>query len=223
MPFTFSRKELETELKNILATGVSGNPKDYLSWVCMEVKKKFKEDADVSLEDVSSILEELKSQNQIGPNKFDPREFQVHATTSFKKKLQASDMFQCLGRMDFNPIQYVRSRLEYYLLENKVSEEEALDLGIAIVEAVENSVKYGDGNIIEVEYSFDKNRLFKVQVTNTVKEFNLEDDIERGKFSSTATLMRGMMVMQKLFDSIDLEIIDDKKIAKFLAQKQFGK
>lgn len=94
-----------------------------------------------------------------------------------------------------------------------------VDLCIGVLEAVENAVKYGDGTEVEVEYYIDPSQTLFIQIINNLKELNLEQDIERGKFSSTATLMRGMMVMQKLFDELDLEILENKKQAQFNAKK----
>jgi hypothetical protein len=48
----------------------------------------------------------------------------------------------------------------------------------------------------------------------------LEKDIEAGKYTSTTTLMRGMMVMVKLFDEMDIEILEEEKLAVFQAHKR---
>lgn len=222
MAFPLTQKELETELKNILHTGVGGNPKDFHSWVRMEIVKKFKEEPDCKEEDILSVLERFKSEGDLINGKFDEREFFLSPESQFHKKAQKEDSYKFLGDLGFSPLQYVKTRVEYFLRRNGVDEEEILDLSIATIEAVENAVKYGDGSLVEIEYKIDKNKHFHINLLNNIKEFDLEDDIKRGKFSSTATLMRGMMVMQKLFNQVDLEILDDRKQASFKASRILG-
>lgn len=220
MAFKLSQSELEKELNSIIATGVLGNGKDFFSWVSMEIKRKFKDLPDCTQEQVSAYLEDLKSKGQIISGKFDEREYIIADNSPLEKKLINSDSYSMLGAGTFSPLQFVRSRLEYFLKRNGVSEEQILDISIGTTEAVENTVKYGDGDLVEVKYSLDKSKVFRISILNQVGEMNLQSDIERGKFSSTATLMRGMMVMQKLFDTMDLDIIDEKKQALFTAEKK---
>ncbi|MBE8416811.1 ATP-binding protein, partial [Leptospira borgpetersenii] len=136
------------------------------------------------------------------------------------KKFPSKDRYILLGKIAYQPMQYVRSRFEFFLKNQKTPEDIITDICIGALEAVENAVKYGDGTEVEVEYSIDCSSTLCIKITNNLKELNLEQDIERGKFSSTATLMRGMMVMQKLFDELDLEIIEGKKQAQFNAKKK---
>lgn len=222
MPFPLSQAELEKEIQNLFSAGVSGNAKDFHSWVYMEIFRKFKELPEVELSAVDAYLQKLAGTGDIIPNPLDPREFGLSPDSSLLKKFSSTEKFVILGALRYNPMQYVRSRLEFFLKRNKVDEELNMDLCIATVEAVENAAKYGDGLNVEVTYSVDKNKVFTIEMLNTVKDFNLEDDILRGKFSSTATLMRGMMVMQKLFDSVDLDIIDNRKQAYLKASRKIA-
>lgn len=223
MAFSVSTRELESEISSLLQSGVAGNISDFVSWIRMEIQKKFKDEALLSEKDVANFLEKLKSEGELVSGQFDAREYFLASNSKFHKKVQSSDRFFILGRLDFSPLQYVKTRLEYFLRRNSVSEDEIIDISIATLEAVENAAKYGDGTSVEVEYSIDRAKVFTISLLNNIKDFDLDDDIKRGKFSSTATLMRGMMVMQKLFTSVDLEILDDKKQASFKATKQLAK
>jgi anti-sigma regulatory factor (Ser/Thr protein kinase) len=223
MAFSVSSRELETEITSLLQTGVAGNVSDFVCWIKMEIQKKFKDEAILSEKDVANFLEKQKTEGNLISGQFDAREYFLSPDSKFHKKNQTSDRYLILGRLDFSPLQYVKTRLEYFLRRNQVSEEEIIDISIATLEAVENAAKYGDGTSVEVEYSIDRSKLFTISLLNNIKDFDLEDDIKRGKFSSTATLMRGMMVMQKLFTSVDLEILDDRKQASFKATKQLAK
>ncbi|GBF50140.1 anti-sigma regulatory factor [Leptospira ryugenii] len=220
MPFPLSQNELEKEIKSLFSCGLAGNAKDFLSWVQMEVQRKFKELPDTKLEAIQSYLDHLEKAGEIQTNPLDPREYLLAEKSTLTKKVGNSETFVLLGALHFNPMQYVRARLDYFLKMNKIDEDMRMDLCIATVEAVENAAKYGDGMNVEVIFQIDKNKVFSLEMINTVKDFNLEDDIQRGKFSSTATLMRGMMVMQKLFDTVDLDIIDNRKQAHLRATRK---
>jgi hypothetical protein len=53
---------------------------------------------------------------------------------------------------------------------------------------------------------------------NKIKEIDLLQEIEK-KYTATTTLMRGIMVMQKLFDNLNLDILDETKQARLIATK----
>lgn len=104
---------------------------------------------------------------------------------------------------------------------NGISEDDRLDTGIATIEAIENAVKYGDGRNVNIQAVIEGKKL-KLSITNYIKEFDLESEIERGKYSVSTTLMRGIMVMQKLFSHTDLQILEDKRQARLYAEKIFN-
>lgn len=220
MPFPLSRTELEKEVKTLFSNGLSGNVNDFYSWVFMETQRKFKDNPNTTLEVMTALLEDLIKDGIITTNPIDPREYLLPDSSPIIRKMGTTEQFVILGALSYNPMQYVRARLDYFLKRNGIAEELRMDLCIATVEAVENAAKYGDGGGVEVIFKIDKHNTFTIEMINTVKDFNLEDDIQRGKFSSTATLMRGMMVMQKLFDSVDLEISDNRKQAILKATRK---
>ncbi|WP_411821785.1 ATP-binding protein [Leptospira sp. 'Mane'] len=222
MAFLLSQSELEKEIKTLFSLGLSGNARDFFSWVQMEVFRKFKDLPNTNLESVQDILNHLQSNGDIVTNPFDPREYNLSEKSPLVRKVGNSEKYVILGALVYNPMQYARARLDYFLKCNQVPEDLRMDLCIATVEAVENAAKYGDGLNVEINYQIDKSKLFTIEMLNTVKDFNLEDDIQRGKFSSTATLMRGMMVMQKLFDAVDLEILDNRKQAYLKASRKLS-
>jgi anti-sigma regulatory factor (Ser/Thr protein kinase) len=220
MAFPLSQTELEKEIKSLFSSGVSGNVKDFFSWVQMEVFRKFKDVPSTTLENVQSYIDHLVSLGDVITNPLDSREYLLSEKSSLIRKIGSSEKYVVLGALKYNPMQYVRARLDFFLKKNNVDEDLRMDLCIATVEAVENAAKYGDGLNVEVSFQIDKAKVFTLEMINTVKDFDLEDDILRGKFSSTATLMRGMMVMQKLFDTVDLDIIDNRKQAYLKATRK---
>lgn len=221
MAYLLNQKELETEIKNLIALGLGGNAEDFSRWVKMEIKKKFKQDTQVDINSIQSTLDRFCASGDLVLGKFSQDEYYLSDKSPLKPKPKNSDSFVILGALSYSPLQYVKSRLEFFLKLNQVKEEEIVDISIATTEAVENAVKYGDGENVEINYSVEK-KVFKIKIINKIKDFNLEDDIKRGKFTSTATLMRGMMVMQKLFDQVDLDIIEEKQQACFTAQKNLS-
>jgi len=220
MAFPLSQAELEKEIKTLFSSGVSGNAKDFFSWVQMEVFRKFKDVPNTTLENVQSYIDHLVNLGDVITNSLDAREYLLPEKSSLIRKIGPTEKFVILGALKYNPMQYVRARLDFFLKMNGVADDLRMDLCIAMVEAVENAAKYGDGLNVEVSFIIDKSKVFTLEMINTVKDFDLEDDILRGKFSSTATLMRGMMVMQKLFDSVDLDIIDNRKQAYLKATRK---
>lgn len=194
----------------MLSQGLTGTANDFFAWIRMETLRKFKDEPDIENFVVKNILESFIDSGYAKRNDFNSKEFHIHPDQIRGKKFPSKDRYILLGKIAYQPMQYVRSRFEFFLKNQKTPEDIITDICIGALEAVENAVKYGDGTEVEVEYSIDCSSTLCIKITNNLKELNLEQDIERGKFSSTATLMRGMMVMQKLFDELDLEIIEGK-------------
>ncbi|MBW0432521.1 anti-sigma regulatory factor [Leptospira yasudae] len=222
MSFHLSREEIEKQIQSMLSQGLTGSVNDFFAWIRMETLRKFKDEPDIENSVVSEILEGFVNSGTVKRSKFNAKEFHIHPDQIQGKKFPSKDSYVLLGKIAYQPMQYVRSRLEFFLKSQGTPEDIVIDLCIGALEAVENAVKYGDGTEVEVEYSIDRDKTLFIKIVNNLKELNLEQDIERGKFSSTATLMRGMMVMQKLFDELDLEILEDRKQAQFNAKKKLS-
>jgi anti-sigma regulatory factor (Ser/Thr protein kinase) len=211
--------EIREILKEILGWGVSGSAKDFVSWTLMYLRQKNRPKQEITKESIAAILEDLKKESIAAPGEFDPSEYQISKEQIPQREGWREDTYMVYGNHVYSPIQYVRSRLEFFLKQNGADEEDVMDISIATIEAIENTVKYGDGNEVYVDNIIDESKKFKISIVNTVKEFQLENEIERGKYSSGATLMRGIMVMQKLFNDLNLEILDDTRQAKLTAEK----
>ena len=222
MPAEITDILLEKLLVDILAEGLTGTVKDYCSWISMEGLLKYNEELVAEPSRVRDILDVLKQRGYAMAGKFDKNEYCVAPTALPRRVDFLSDSYSLYGEARFSPIQYVRSRQEYFLEYNYVSEEDVMDISIATIEAIENAVKYGDGDMVHIDYLIDSSRTMKLNIINNIKEFDLSNEIERGKYSSNTTLMRGIMVMQKLFNHLELQIIDDKKQAHLYAEKKLS-
>ncbi|MBK8396766.1 MAG: ATP-binding protein [Leptospiraceae bacterium] len=222
MPSEITDILLEKLLVDILADGLTGTVKDYCAWLSMEGLLKYSESLEADSVRVKAVLDALKTKGYAIEGKFDKSEYCI-STTALQRRVDfLSDSYSLYGEAKFSPIQYVRSRQEYFLEYNYVNEEDIMDISIATIEAIENAVKYGDGNMVHIDYLIDTNRVMKLNIINNIKEFDLSNEIERGKYSSNTTLMRGIMVMQKLFNHLELQIIDDKKQAHLYSEKKLS-
>jgi len=218
MTFNLTTSALEKEIRTIAATGVSGKISDYTSWVKMGVMLRLKEDVAIEESLVQEVLEKMKAAQDLDMNPQNPDEYRLVPNSPLAGKRIARDSYEVIGNLASNPMQYVRSRLEFFLLRNSVTEDKIVDLTIGTVEAIENCVKYGTGNV-KVEYSINKQNAFEISVVNKIQHTDLEANLQQGKFSESNTLMRGLMVMEKLFDEVVLDINEDRNEALLSARK----
>jgi len=205
-------------LINLFQFGVTGYAKDFLSWVKMICVQEDKQIINLDLDLIITTLEKLIGEGLINKTKKDPIEYYPIEKILYQDKSWKHDEYVVLGAFEFSAIQLVRSRLEHFLRVNQVDDEDIMDISIATIEGIENAAKYGDGNKISISTKIIDKKL-ELLITNIVKEFDLANDIERGKYSVSTTLMRGIMVMQKLFNHLDLEIINETKQARLYAEK----
>jgi hypothetical protein len=174
---------------------------------------------DWTLEQVSHLLIQYQTTGQVITQKGYGIEYKVSPSSSLYSFPGETVQYRFRGDLDFAPLQYVKSRSEYFLASHGADEDTVQDLSIAILEAVENTVKYGDGDWCEAVLQMEGGT-FRAILMNKIRNVDLDDDINRGKFSSKATLMKGMMVMGKLFDDIDLSFEEEAGIARFQGVKK---
>lgn len=208
---------LET-VKQMLPFGLSGYHADFLSWVKMELKKRGKEYSSITIKNIEACIASLKSENLLEPSKNDPRE--LGPIPSLIQPNWTSDRYEIYGAFEFSPIQYVRSRLEAFLKANQVMEDDLVDVSIATIEAIENAAKYGDGNTVMVSCKII-NKKMELEIINRIKDVDLETELQK-KYTSATTLMKGVMVMQKLFNHVDLQVLEETQQAKLYAEKIFA-
>ena len=115
-----------------------------------------------------------------------------------------SDYFFAGRDLELQPLQLIRSRVQSFCLYHKIEESKLDEIIISVTEAAENAVKYSDRGPIFCEQNLEKDN-FSIRLINSIPEINLDDDINRGKFSEDVSLMRGVLVMSKLLDHLDIE------------------
>ncbi|MEQ8350174.1 MAG: ATP-binding protein [Leptospiraceae bacterium] len=196
-------------LRELIQSGCWGNHKDFRSWL------RFEYNIDSTEEETLSALQTLTSEGLLKNHDSISEEFVLASIT----EATPITRYRVSGFLKDSPIQMVRARLETFFRIKELPEELIVDMSIATTEAMENAVKYNDQNPIEINYSIEDGE-FRIEIRNGLKEVQIERDIEAGKYNSSLTLMRGMMVMSKLFDELDIDIKDSENLAIFTARKK---
>ena len=110
---------------------------------------------------------------------------------------------------EHEPIYFFVAKIKNWFRLNEVDERQILEASIAITEAIENAVKYSDGNPVIVNHSFiDKTYTFLI--SNSVKE--ISDDATQEELKKKDSLMRGVLIMSKLLDEFNLDRDNAKNI-----------
>ena len=197
-------RELKESLLELGSKGCRGSVSDFAAWVRAPREK----------ERIRAILDQIVREGH----------FHHQDTTGDYGMLHpelpgGTIQFQVSATSLDSPLQMVRSRLETYLRQYSTPEEEEVDVIVGVTEAMENAVKYSDQSEIRISYGLKENVL-TVRIVNHIGNISPESDIQSGKYGdSSRTLMRGMMMMEKLFDTMDLEVNEKENEAVFTAHK----
>lgn len=197
-------------IRNLCSSGCQGNSSDFSSWVAFENEATF------SPSEVASVFAQLETEGLVIQTSEIPGEYRLAGTPDIATSVE----YEVSGDIKDSPIQLVRSRLDAFLRKHSILEEQIIDLSIGTTEAMENAVKYSDHGRIQVAYELSPDRVFNIKIVNSLGEIAPEKDIASGKYSGTATLMRGMMIMVKLFDQMDIDIKEDESVAVFTATRK---
>jgi anti-sigma regulatory factor (Ser/Thr protein kinase) len=203
------QNKLETQIIQMGKEGLFGNIKEFYFWNIFLFNSY-----DLSYKEFTKEFHQLIKNNVFINNQNLKNEYKYNLEMKFSRFVE----YFAPSNLNYSPIQYVRSRLLSFLNYHKVDEEIIYDIVIASIEATENAVKYSSEDKIYVKY-FIENYTFYIEIQNKYKIPEIQKDIENGKYNSSITLMRGMLVMSKLFDEMDINLIEDKKLAIFQAKK----
>jgi len=203
------QNKLETQIIQMGKEGLFGNIKEFYFWNIFLFNSY-----DLSYKEFTKEFHQLIKNNVFVNNQNLKNEYKYNLEMKFSRFVE----YFAPSNLNYSPIQYVRSRLLSFLNYHKVDEEIIYDIVIASIEATENAVKYSSEDKIYVKY-FIENYTFYIEIQNKYKIPEIQKDIQNGKYNSSITLMRGMLVMSKLFDEMDINLIEDKKLAIFQAKK----
>ncbi|GAB4431066.1 MAG: ATP-binding protein [Turneriella sp.] len=130
-----------------------------------------------------------------------------------------SEQFFVSNNMQQSPLQYIRSRVQNFCDSKGITDSHRDEVVISVTEAAENAIKYSNVIPVFIEHGIEKDEYF-IRAINSVNDLNLKDEISRGKFSEDVSLMRGVLVMSKLLDYLDIVRDMDKKRVEFVGRKK---
>ena len=200
---------IEILLKNLADSGCYGNPDDFFAWV------NASNGSDVDRGEFENAFQGLIRSGEMK---------EVDSMTSSYRnavgyKFESSSEFTVSALYEHVPIQFARSRLDSFLIYHNIDPEEINIILIGATEGFENAVKYNNGKTFQVHF-WIKQGEFNLVVKNSMKHVSVEDNIKAGKFDSATTLMRGMLVMNKIFDHMDLNFSENYQLATLVAMKK---
>lgn len=206
---------------NLMTKGLPENLKHFQINLDESVRKPFQSlngsVGAASVEGIAAELEKLLAAGQV--ERIDPyNEFRLKDTEKWVFHDKKSEGFFICNDLSMNPLQYIRSRVQNFCLKHNIDEADRDELVISVTEAAENAIKYSNAFPILVKHSVIANE-YSIQVFNSVSELNLNDEISRGKFSEDVSLMRGVLVMSKLLDFLDISRDSEKRIVEFIGKK----
>lgn len=202
-----SESSLKNDIVSLAKGGAKGSPSDFHKWIICYGS------SNATLEQVEAALRELVSEGKLVSKEMHSlSDFRIRETSEFDR----SFTYKVLSDNNYSSIQLVRSRVESFLNYYHVPETEKIDIIIALTEGMENAVKYSDHYEIEVSYRIEdlpagsqnsKNRRFFLEIRNHSASSSPHADILSGKYSDgSVTLMKGLKVMDQLFDELDLNL-----------------
>ncbi len=130
-----------------------------------------------------------------------------------------SEQFFVSNNMQQSPLQYIRSRVQNFCDSKGMIDSHRDEVVISVTEAAENAIKYSNVLPVFIEHGIENDEYF-IRAINSVNDLNLKDEISRGKFSEDVSLMRGVLVMSKLLDYLDIVRDMDKKRVEFVGRKK---
>lgn len=198
--------EIKQQLITLGKAGCKGSVQDFHSWL------KF-HNLEQTRDSVGSALTDLVSSGEFLIQS-DTGDFAIRDLPDPGMTVE----YEVPSNVADSPIQMVRSRLESFLRYHNADEEQEVDLIVGVTEAMENAVKYGAPSTIHIKYELSNDE-FYIEIINQIMEPSAESDILLGKYNdSSRTLMRGIMMMQKLFSEMDLNMDEENSRAILTAR-----
>ncbi|MBV6492600.1 MAG: hypothetical protein LDLANPLL_00595 [Turneriella sp.] len=228
-------------LESIFRAGVHGSAENFRHWLLMyrvlaatplpPNLKEFQPFLDAQLKEIGGLdkpeLDDDYMQNEI-MRLFDAGVTEVilpyselrwrkHSDWSFYDK-DEEGFFVC-NDLSLSPLQYIRSRIQNFCSSKGVTTVHRDEIVISVTEAAENAIKYSNVAHVYIHHGIKNNEYF-IRAVNSVNDLNLRDEISRGKFSEDVSLMRGVLVMSKLLDFLDIVRDVEKKRVEFIGRKR---
>lgn len=132
-----------------------------------------------------------------------------------------SESFFVANDIKLSPLQYIRSRVQNFCDDKGVAASHRDEVVISVTEAAENAIKYSNVFPVYIHHGIENDEYY-IRAVNSVNDLNLKDEISRGKFSEDVSLMRGVLVMSKLLDFLDIVRDVERKRVEFVGRKKIS-
>lgn len=129
------------------------------------------------------------------------------------------ESFFVANELNLSPLQYIRSRVQNFCESKGMIDSHRDEVVISVTEAAENAIKYSNVLPVYIHHGLEKDEYF-IRAINSVTDLNLKDEISRGKFSEDVSLMRGVLVMSKLLDFLDIVRDVERRRVEFVGRKK---
>jgi len=229
-------------VQNIFRSGVHGSAENLYQWCMMNLRLKtegvpenlrsylpamthqvngislpelMKPSAKEAIKQFTLSLKEREEIELVGP--YNEYRLKDHSQWNFHNQDQES-FFIC-NDLTLSPLQFIRSRVQNFCTEKNISDMHRDEIVISVTEATENAIKYSNAFPVYIEHGI-KDKEYSVRVVNSVNDVNLTEEISKGKFSEDVSLMRGVLVMSKLLDFLDIVRDTENRRVEFVGRKK---
>jgi anti-sigma regulatory factor (Ser/Thr protein kinase) len=204
--------EIEKAILHLGRMGCSGTEEEFTRWL---LHKGISTEPDR----VKYVLEALVQKGSFQRSGFSSHIFSFAGKVVFPAKVE----YFVPGKISLYPVPYIRSQIEAFLRNKTADERIIADILTASTEAIENAIKYNSSENEPIRITYGANQgIFSIQIVNRTIGMEIEHDIRRGKFDPATTLMRGMLVIMKLFDSYEISITENNGLVTFYAEKKLA-
>jgi len=191
-------------IQDLLHKGLSDNLSDYKKKFNKIIVQKYKERniQQISIEIFNNTIQELLNEKKIEiVGQYNEYQYKNKEELNFYN--QNIDYSFVSTNFSFQPLQFVRSKVQRFCKLHNISQTSLDDIIIAVTEASENAIKYADKPVVAIKQKFKKNT-YSIKIINSMKEITSSDEVNVEKFSEDVSLMRGVLIMSKLMDNIDI-------------------
>ena len=122
-----------------------------------------------------------------------------------------NELFFLSNRLSYEPVYFLRSKLQNWLMALEVKNHEVIELGIAATEAIENAIKYSNRQPIIIKQSLERGR-YKLFMVNFAKPVDEHRPPPSEKYAQDASLTRGILIMSRIFDEFHIDHDNEKNI-----------
>lgn len=235
------KKDLKELIRLVLSEGIHGDIETITGWAKMalaiaekglpdnlgDYKQEYKKydhfheyleiKDQINTESIQGSINELLDEGTI-EELLPYQEYRLSDPQKFSFFNRNKEVFFACNELNLGPMQLIRSKIQNFFKQHKISQEELDEVIIVATEAAENAVKYSNEFTIIISHSLENN-IYKLKLFNSYSEVSLNDEINRGKFSNDVSLMRGVLVMTKLLDELDIKREKEKRRVVFFGKK----